>query len=505
MPTEPAALPAGLSATAFSSLFQAVNGLRNRRALVALIGCTAAGVLVASLLVMTGGALGFLAGLLAFVVYVVAVGTGINAAGLLHMDEARGISPRSTVDALVQGLMCIPKLIVLGLAFIAVEIAVFIAIAVLLLICKIPFLGPLLFTVAFPLSVVVAGATVCGLFLCMALSLPAIWQNATIGRALTQTLAIARSRLVETLLLLVFVGLLCFAVGFVVFGVLMTGVFPVIALSASIVGFGGGGDFGSVMGMMQGYGGGGLAMAGFIGGALLWAAAGSLVAQVWLLGLCIVYLRVTEGLDLSATEAALRETLDEARRRTAELGEKARSAASGEGAAAAPTAAAPTAAAPTAAVTTSPAAATPAAPSPTTVAPAAALPMFDAPVTPSWHDDTMFDVTAGPEVPVTSLMPYEAAAPAVPHPPSEPPAVAPPPSGDADIALPFDDDLPPSPVAATHVAPTAHASPPAYMPPPAPAPVAAPPAIPVSTTCSQCLSSVTADDVFCGVCGYRLR
>ena len=120
----------------------------------------------------------------------VAIGTGVNAAGLLQMDHARGISPRSTADALVYGLMCIPKLIVLGLVFLAVEIAVFLVIAMLLFICKIPFLGPLLFVVVFPLSVVVAGVTIVGLFLCMVLSLPAIWQGASITRALAQTLAI---------------------------------------------------------------------------------------------------------------------------------------------------------------------------------------------------------------------------------------------------------------------------------------------------------------------------
>ena len=53
----------------------------------------------------------------------------------------------------------------------------------------------------------------------------------------------------------------------------------------------------------------------------------SLVAQVYLLGLCLVYLRVTEGLDLSATEAALRQKLEEARSRAGDLGEKARAAA----------------------------------------------------------------------------------------------------------------------------------------------------------------------------------
>ena len=248
------ASPAGLSGHAFSSLFQAVTGLRNRRAIVAMLGCTFVGVIVAGLLLAMSGTLGFLAGLLAMIVWIVAIGTGVNAAGLLQMDHARGISPRSTADALVYGLMCIPKLIVLGLAFLAVEIAVFIVLAMLLFICKIPFLGPLLFVVVFPLSVVVAGVTIVGLFICMVLSLPAIWQGASITRALAQTFAIVKSRLVEAVLLLVFVGFLCFAVAMIIFGVLGFGLLPTLGMSVSIVGFGG---FGmeSIMAMSQGGGG----------------------------------------------------------------------------------------------------------------------------------------------------------------------------------------------------------------------------------------------------------
>jgi hypothetical protein len=466
MPNDPAqaALPAGISANAFSSLFQAVNGLRNQRALIALIGCTVAGVLVAGLLVAMSGTLGFMASLLAFVVYLVAVGTGVNAAGLLHMDSARAVTPRSTVDALVYGLMCIPKLIVLGLAFIAVEIAVFIVLAIIFFICKIPFLGPVLFTVVFPVSIVVAGVTICGLFLCMVLSLPAIWQGATITRALAQTLAIARSRLVEAVLLLVFVGFLAFAVGLVVFGVLGAGLLPTLGLTGSIVGFGGGmggmGGMGSLMGMMQGYGGGGIAVAGTIGGMVLWAVAASLVAQVYLLGLCLVYLRVTEGLDPGAAEAALRDKLDDARRRAADLGEKARNATSRD----APADAAMGAVAAVAAATVAPAY-PPTAPSNPTPAAFAAPPLFNPP--PAYAPPRDFMAPAPPDS-----------------------------VDDPDIALPFD-DLPHA------AAPTpSYASPPAYVAPPvpvAPAPAAA------TTTCPQCLSAVTAEDVFCGVCGYRLK
>ena len=471
----PAALPAGMSATAFSSLFQAVNGLRNRRALVALIGCTVSGVLVAGLLLALSGVLGMVASLLAFLVYLVAVGTGVNAAGLLHMDHARGISPRSTVDALVYGLACIPKLIVLGIALFLVELAVFLVIALVLLVCKIPFLGPLLFTVVFPVSVVVAGITIFGLFLCMVLSLPAIWQGATIMRALSQTLAIARSRLIEAILLLVFVWLLSFAVALIIFSVLGAGLIPTLGLSASIVGFSGmGGGLGSVMGMAQGFGGEGAghAIAGLIGTTVLWAIAASLVLQVYLLGLCLVYLRVTEGLDLSATEEALRQKLDEARKRAADLGDKARNATHRDATPTAPPASNGAATAAAAAVVATP-----------------------------------FAASSAPYAPPA---PYEPPAVYTPPPPPTPPGAPAPytadlaPIASTDIDLSFDDAPPPvAPHAPSSMTPS-YSAPPAYVPPPAQPPVAAP-VMPQPTTCPQCLSPITADDVFCGVCGYRLK
>ncbi|MEO8309711.1 MAG: zinc ribbon domain-containing protein [Caldimonas sp.] len=462
------AAPAGLSAHAFSSVFQAVTGLRNRRAIIAMLGCTFVGVIVAGLLLAMTGTLGFLAGLLAMIVWVVAIGTGVNAAGLLQMDHARGISPRSIADALVYGLMCIPKLIVLGLAFLAVEIAVFIVLALLLFICKIPFLGPILFVVVFPLSVVVAGITIVGLFICLVLSLPAIWQGASITRALAQTFAIVKSRLVEAVLLLVFVGFLCLAVGMIIFGVLGFGLVPTLGMSVSIVGFGG---FGmeSIMAMSQGGGGGGgHAIAGAIGGALLWAVAASLVGQVYLLGLSLVYLRVTEGLDLTATEAALRATFDDARRRTAELGERARQAThrdgDGTGAAAAAASVTGAALAPGVAAASSPDYSRPPAYSPP--------PNFTAPATPTAPAPGA--ASAGDEATIAAPRPGAS-------------------TRDTDIALPFDEAAAPAPAAAAPWTPPQAAP----LPPPAP--------LPATTTCPQCLSPVTPEDAFCGVCGYRLK
>ncbi len=434
----------GLSPDAFSSLFQAIGGLRNRRALLAMVGCLFAGVLVAGVLTALAGRMGgaFLGALLMFV----AGATGVNAAGVLLMDQAKGVPLRSVSDAIVYGLMCIPKFIALGIVLLLVVLAVFIVLALVFVVCKIPFLGPLMFVVVFPISVVIAGLTLWGLALCLFLALPAVWEGAGIMHALAQALAIARSRLVEALLLMAVVGVLSMIVGFIVFGVLGTGLAPTMAMSASIVG-GGMGGLQSLMGMAQGYGmegsgGAGYAIAGAIGGGLLWALALSLVSLVYLLGLNLVYLRVTEGLDTAAAEAAMKSGFDDAKRRATELSQKAKEAAE------------------------------------------RARDQASAAIAPK---------------PPTEVPPE--------YSPAAPPAYSPPP-----VVTP-----PAPPPAATSVAPVAAASLPTIIVPPSPAPAPpAPPSFsptlppvieppPVRLACPQCLSAVTADDQFCGVCGYKLK
>jgi len=334
----PAPSPAigGLSADALSSMLQSIEGLRNRRALAAILGCMVAGVLVAGLFSLMAAHLGFLMAFVGVICLFVATATGINAAGVLLMDQARGLPLRTLADAVTYGLACIPKFILLGLSLLLVAIGVFIVLMVAYLICKIPVLGPLLFVAVFPLSVVIAGLTLCALFLCLFLALPAIWEGLTITRAIAQALTIARSRLIESIVLLAVVGLLAMVVGFIVFGVLFMGLVPSIGMSASILGGDGlhsmlemmraGGQFGDADGGVS-VGGASYALAAGVGTGLLWSLAGSLLSLVYLLGLNLVYLRVTEGLDVDSTEAAMKSGLSEAKRQAAELGQKARDAA----------------------------------------------------------------------------------------------------------------------------------------------------------------------------------
>jgi hypothetical protein len=453
--TPETATSSGLSPDAFSSMFQALNGLRNRPALIAMVGCMFAGVLLFGLFTFLAARLGYFMAFLGGLAWLVAGATGVSAAGVLLMDQAKDVTLRSVNDAIVQGLKCLPKFILLGLVLIAVALVVFLLLALVFFVCKIPVLGPLLFVAVFPLSVVIAGLTVCGLIVCMLLALPAIWEGATITRAIAQALAIARSRLVETLVLLAVVGVLSVLVAFIVFGVLFSGLMPTIGMSASILG---GSGVGQMLGMMQGsdFGGGGVGMGGAgyalaagVGAGLLWALAGSLVSLVNLLGLNLLYLRVTEGLDIDAAETVLISRLDEVKQQAVDVGHKAMQAAERAREQARPSAAS------TPASASAPAPTGASAPTPTGAS---------APAPTGASTSVSASAAAGG---ATSLAPKEAAAPPPPLPPSA--AVAP---RSAPRELPADATMP---------------------------------MMKKALACPQCLSPVAADDVFCGVCGYKMK
>ncbi|MCC6853234.1 MAG: zinc ribbon domain-containing protein [Rubrivivax sp.] len=316
----------GISATALSSMFQAIAGLRNTRAAVAMLGCFVAAVLFGGLMAALFGRFSAATYLLGGAVALVLAYTGLNAAGVLLMDQARGQPLRATLDALLYGLVCIPKVIVLAIGIALATLGLYLAIALLLFLCKVPWLGPVLFTVVFPLAVIVAGLTAFGLFFAFALSICAVWDGASISGAIAKAAAILRARLVETVALSLVVGVLASFVGAFVSGVLLFGFFPASAMSAAILGGYDTGGMGSIlagMGSMMG----GYAVAGAVGAGVLWALAATLVLQVGVLGINLIYLRVSEGLDATATEQAIRARFDDARRKAGEVAAKAKEAA----------------------------------------------------------------------------------------------------------------------------------------------------------------------------------
>lgn len=318
-----------ISADALSSMFQAVSGLRNLRAAMAMLSCFALSVFAPGLLWMLlgkGASAFFFSGLLAvFLVF-----AGIHAGGLLLMDQAKQAPMRSVTEAIVSGMWCVPKTILLAIGLVVAVILLYLLIALLLFICKMPGLGPLLYAIVFPVSVVIAGLTFTGLLMGMTIALAALWEGTTVTGALVKAFSVLRTRLVEAALLSIVVLVLASLVFFFVGGVLTTGFIPALGLSSKMLGASPE-LMGSLGSMMMGSGGrsglGGYALAGSFGGGLLFALTMTLVFQVWLLGINLLYLKVTEGLDSSATEEALQRRLAEARQKAADMSSKAKQAA----------------------------------------------------------------------------------------------------------------------------------------------------------------------------------
>jgi hypothetical protein len=261
---------------------------------------------------------------------------GANAAGMMMMDEASGHPSRPIGAAVMSSLATSHRLVLLLLVIGVVYLLGVLAFAALLFVCKIPGVGPLLYTLVFPAGVVVSGIAIFAVpTVILPLSAPAIWTGASTIAGVSQLLAVARKRLLLVLLLMIAVGLVAGAVGALIGAILFAGTSFSGILSAAILGSSaggladmatgltgglmGGGGFGSGLGGGFGDGGGSYGTAVMIGGGIVYASSFTLPGLVYLRGASSVYLRAIEGLDLQAEQAALDEKLSTARAKAREM------------------------------------------------------------------------------------------------------------------------------------------------------------------------------------------
>lgn len=304
------------------SLLDSIDAIRNWRAVALLLGTLVAmGVVIAlgTLLGRVSVALTFLFVLAGFLVMFY----GANACGMMIMDEAKGQASRPVMAAVTQSLATSHRLILVFLLLGALYLAAFIVLAIVLFICKIPFIGPVLYAVVFPVSVVVFGIAMFALpMVVFPLSAPAIWNGARTMECVSQLLAIARKRLLTVMLMMIAVAFIAGVVAFLIGIILFYGAAVTTLASAPILGMGG---LGGVMGMMDG-GMAGMSMGGAmghaigagIGGGILFAIAFTLPGMVYLRGACTVYLRAVDGLDLAAEQADIDARLAAAKARAQE-------------------------------------------------------------------------------------------------------------------------------------------------------------------------------------------
>ena len=282
-----------------------VDAVRNLRALAMLLGTFAAGGL---LLAMAETALArgeawwgpVQAGAALTVAFY-----GGNAAGLLIMDQARGVAVREIGDALRDALATAHRLILALLLLLAPGVAIAGALVGLLWLCRTsvtgPLLGPLLFGLAVPVSVLTFGWLLLALLaVVVPLAAPAVWAGGGAVSVARELLGLVRRRLLTVALLMAGVGLLAGAVGALTSFVVMAGGRVVAELGVAVVGIEVPAQ--QLMAGLFGYGLRSLGAAGapvaasghgaaaLVGGGVVFALALVLPGLVYLRGACAVYL-----------------------------------------------------------------------------------------------------------------------------------------------------------------------------------------------------------------------
>lgn len=290
---------------ALNIVLSSVDGVRNLRALyVLLLTFSVAGLFTA----MAENALergAMLASALEAAAALFAAFYGGNAAGILVMDDARGVPVRDIADALRGSLLSAHRLI-LVLAVVFAGCSVFgAALLALLWLCRTavtgPVIGPALFGAIVPLGVVGVGVVLLSLVtVVVPLAAPAVWSGEQVLPAVRQLLLWVRQRLLTVALLMSAVSLLTGAVGALVTFAVMMGGRVVAVLGVTVVGV----DVPAqqLMAGLFGYGlrslgaagaptgSTGHAAAALVGGGVVFALALVLPGLVYLRGSCGVYL-----------------------------------------------------------------------------------------------------------------------------------------------------------------------------------------------------------------------
>jgi hypothetical protein len=261
---------------------------------------------------------------------------GYSSVGIVLMRRSQG-QDIGLVDAFLQALFTVHRLlglaVLLFLAFVGLALATLLVLAV----CKIPGLGPLVYSVAFPILTVILGLTTAGMFyVVMPLAAPAIWSGNTIWETAARMLVIVRQRLLPVITQLVILSLLVLFLSGVVTFVLMTGYMTTLGLSSAV----GINASGNAMGMVQSMMLGGMGGMGGLGGygmdgatsyfgafafatGLLFTVGMIIPFLTFINGTCLIYLQTIEGLHFDAAEEQLRGHVDEAKRRAQEARERA--------------------------------------------------------------------------------------------------------------------------------------------------------------------------------------
>lgn len=290
---------------ALARVLAGIDAPRNLRALYALLTAFClAGLLLASARSALGRDQGLISALWLGLGLAVAF-FGVNATGLLLMDQARGVPVRHPQDALTDALRSAHRVLLALLACAALAGLAMLALAGLLWATHLPAIGAPLLAVVLPVGVLtMGGISFVIVMLVGPLAGPAVWAGRDTAGVLRFLRRRLRHGLPETALLMaavyLMVALATAAVSFMVvsgsrlvagLAILGAGVeLPAQQLLAGVTGLGPRG-LGAGGVPLQG---GSLGLAALIGGGVVFALALVLPTLVWLRCCCAVYLAVAE-------------------------------------------------------------------------------------------------------------------------------------------------------------------------------------------------------------------
>lgn len=242
-------------------------------------------------------ALGLAAGVAAF---------GAVAAGSQFAEQAGG-RPVSSVARAFAGTPLIVLRAVLLAGVLALVLAAFVlVVSLVLLACRLPVVGPVLYVVALPALTLAGAVLLFALSAAALLSMPALWEGHSLRTVLSQLGAIAAQRKLSTFANLLLFFLVAAVVATVVTMFVLAGFGLATGLSVPLVGAA---SLDAVVAAWTGEArildAGPYAIAGALAAALVFAITVALLAAVFLFGLTIAYLRSTDGIDIAAARAAL--------------------------------------------------------------------------------------------------------------------------------------------------------------------------------------------------------
>jgi hypothetical protein len=252
-----------------------------------------------------------------WLLFALIAGTGVSAVGIMLLHKARLAPTRYLTDALVFGLICLLKFWLIALGLLAAALVFVIVAALVYLICKIPGVGPVLLFVAHPILVLCAGLLAFMASIFIALVMPALWDGDTVTQAVAKAVAILKERSIVTVLYLIVMAFVTAVILGVIAWVVLPGYFSMTALATSVIGTNLGGGMAMLMNpaalMFLTQGAGGPVLAVMLDTVVLALLCFSAALQAQLMGINLVYLGVSEGVDTAGAELMLKHQLDQAR------------------------------------------------------------------------------------------------------------------------------------------------------------------------------------------------